>query len=122
VEKIVDVRGKRLALGTRESSFSYLIPLAMLYDVGMQANDFATVDYLHQEERIALSVCRHMMSGQYSRLPASMRRRPAHHQRSDPVPQLFSLPSSRCRMTTGERAEKPSFPEGHWRARLDRQD
>ncbi|HEX8947858.1 MAG TPA: PhnD/SsuA/transferrin family substrate-binding protein, partial [Dissulfurispiraceae bacterium] len=56
IRKIVDVRGKRLALGSRQSSFSYLIPLAMLNDVGIGAGDLASVDYLEQEDRVALSV------------------------------------------------------------------
>ncbi len=56
VEKLVDTRGKRLALGNRHSSFSYLIPLAMLNDVGVGIKDFSSVDYLQQEDRVALSV------------------------------------------------------------------
>ncbi len=56
VKKLVDTRGKRLALGNRHSSFSYLIPLAMLNDVGVGIKDFTSVDYLQQEDRVALSV------------------------------------------------------------------
>ncbi len=56
IEKVVDVRGKRLALGSPHSSFSHLIPLAMLHDVGINSGDFSVVDYLLQEDRIALSV------------------------------------------------------------------
>ncbi|MEW6115720.1 MAG: phosphate/phosphite/phosphonate ABC transporter substrate-binding protein [Nitrospirota bacterium] len=56
IEKIVDVREKRLAFGSRQSSFSYLIPLAMLNDVGIGIEDLASVDYLEQEDRVALSV------------------------------------------------------------------
>jgi phosphonate transport system substrate-binding protein len=56
VRKAADVRGKRLALGNQQSSFSYLIPLAMLHDVGIGIPDFASVDYLEQEDRVALSV------------------------------------------------------------------
>jgi phosphate/phosphite/phosphonate ABC transporter binding protein len=56
IEKIVDIKGKRLALGSRQSSFSYLVPLAMLYDVGIGMKDFSFVDYLQQEDRVALSV------------------------------------------------------------------
>ncbi len=56
VHKLVDARGKRLALGNRHSSFSYLIPLAMLNDVGVGLKDFTSVDYLQQEDRVALSV------------------------------------------------------------------
>jgi phosphonate transport system substrate-binding protein len=56
IEKVADLRGKRLALGSRQSSFSYLIPLAMLNDVSLRAKDFAGVDYLEQEDRVALSV------------------------------------------------------------------
>jgi phosphonate transport system substrate-binding protein len=52
----VDVKGKRLALGSRQSSFSYLIPLAMLHDVGIGMKDFSSVDYLQQEDSVALSV------------------------------------------------------------------
>lgn len=56
IERIIDVKGKRLALGNKQSSFSYLIPLAMLNDVGLNEKDFSTLDYLEQEDRIALSV------------------------------------------------------------------
>lgn len=97
IEKIVDVRGKRLALGTQQSSFSYLIPLAMLYDVGMQAKDFRSVDYLHQEDRIALSVLlgEHDVGG----MSEAVARKYAPDglriiKRSDPVPQLFLCVSS----------------------------
>jgi phosphonate transport system substrate-binding protein len=56
IHKVADVRGKRLALGSQRSSFSYLIPLAMLHDVGIEIRDFSSVDYLQQEDRVALSV------------------------------------------------------------------
>ncbi len=56
IEKVVDVKGKRLALGSVRSSFSNLIPRAMLHDVGINMSDFASVDHLQQEDRIALSV------------------------------------------------------------------
>ncbi|MBZ0155502.1 MAG: phosphate/phosphite/phosphonate ABC transporter substrate-binding protein [Alphaproteobacteria bacterium] len=56
IEKVLDVRGKRLALGTEQSSFSYLIPLAMLHDVGVRISDLSSSDYLQQEDRVALSV------------------------------------------------------------------
>lgn len=56
IRKVAEVRGKRLALGNRQSSFSYLIPLAMLNDVGIGIADFDLVDYLDQEDRVALSV------------------------------------------------------------------
>ncbi|HTG01208.1 MAG TPA: phosphate/phosphite/phosphonate ABC transporter substrate-binding protein [Nitrospirota bacterium] len=56
IRKAADVRGKRLALGNQQSSFSYLIPLAMLHDVGIGIPDFESVDYLEQEDRVALSV------------------------------------------------------------------
>ncbi len=56
IEKAADVKGKRLALGAKQSSFSYLIPLAMLNDVGIRTKDFNSVDFLQQEDRVALSV------------------------------------------------------------------
>lgn len=56
IDKVADVKGKRLALGSKQSSFSYLIPLSMLNDVGLRVNDFADVDFLEQEDRVALSV------------------------------------------------------------------
>lgn len=56
IASVADVKGKRLALGSKQSSFSYLIPLAMLNDVNLKANDFAGVDFLEQEDRVALSV------------------------------------------------------------------
>ena len=54
--RLIDVKGKRLALGNRQSSFSYLIPLSMLNDVGISLKDFSSVEYLNQEDRVALSV------------------------------------------------------------------
>lgn len=56
IDKAADVKGKRLALGSKQSSFSYLIPLSMLNDVGLRINDFTTVDFLEREDRVALSV------------------------------------------------------------------
>lgn len=56
IERIADMRGKKVALGSRQSSFSYLMPLAMLQDVGVNIRDFNAVQYLQQEDRVALSV------------------------------------------------------------------
>jgi phosphonate transport system substrate-binding protein len=56
IERVIDAGGKRLALGTRQSAFSYLMPLAMLDDLGIKARDFASLDLLQQEDRVALSV------------------------------------------------------------------
>jgi phosphate/phosphite/phosphonate ABC transporter binding protein len=56
VQKVADLKGKRLALGTQQSTFSYLVPLAMLHDVGLGVKDFASLDFLQQEDRVALSV------------------------------------------------------------------
>jgi phosphonate transport system substrate-binding protein len=56
IERVVDAGGKRLALGTRQSAFSYVMPLAMLDDLGIKARDFASVDLLQQEDRVALSI------------------------------------------------------------------
>ena len=56
IEKVADVKGRRLALGNKQSSFSYLIPLAMLNDVSLKVKDFSDVDFLQQEDRVALSV------------------------------------------------------------------
>ena len=56
ITRIVDAGGKRLALGTRESAFSYVMPLAMFEDLGIKPKDFKSVDLLQQEERVALSV------------------------------------------------------------------
>lgn len=56
IEKIFDSLGKRLALGEEKSSFSYLIPLSMLKDVDISVKDFKSLDMLHNEDRIALSI------------------------------------------------------------------
>jgi phosphate/phosphite/phosphonate ABC transporter binding protein len=65
IAKIADARGKRLALGSVQSSSSYLIPAVMFKEVGVGLRDFAAVDYLEQEDRIALSVLtrRHELGG-----------------------------------------------------------
>ena len=97
IEKIVDVRGKRLALGTQQSSFSYLIPLAMLLDVGINVKDFSSVDYLQQEDRIALSVL--VGAHDVGAMSEAVARKYAADglkiiKRSDTVPQLFLCASS----------------------------
>ncbi|MDN5379387.1 PhnD/SsuA/transferrin family substrate-binding protein [Thermodesulfobacterium sp.] len=56
IERIFDAVNKRLALGDKNSSFSYLIPLSMLKDLELSLKDFSKVDFLGQEKRIALSV------------------------------------------------------------------
>jgi phosphate/phosphite/phosphonate ABC transporter binding protein len=56
INKIVEGRGKRLALGSAASSPSSLIPAVMFQEVGIDLSQFAAVDYLEQEDRIALSV------------------------------------------------------------------
>ncbi|MBA4371414.1 MAG: phosphate/phosphite/phosphonate ABC transporter substrate-binding protein [Thermodesulfovibrio sp.] len=56
IERVVDAKGKRLALGSPQSSFSYLMPMAILNDVGLKIRDFSAVRYLQQEDRVALSV------------------------------------------------------------------
>ena len=56
IKKIVDVKGRKLALGNISSSSSYLIPAVMLKEVGISMQDFTDVDYLEHEDRIALSV------------------------------------------------------------------
>lgn len=56
IERAADLKGKRIALGNPQSSFSYLIPLALLQDVGLNVRDFSSVDFLQQEDRVVLSV------------------------------------------------------------------
>jgi phosphate/phosphite/phosphonate ABC transporter binding protein len=65
IGKIVDGRGKRLALGTPSSTSSSLIPAVMFNEVGITLRDFSSVDYLEQEDRVALSVLtkRHDLGG-----------------------------------------------------------
>ncbi len=56
IDKVADLKGKRLALGNTRSSFSYLVPLSMIRDVNLSLNDFVRVDFLEKEDRVALSV------------------------------------------------------------------
>ena len=65
IRKIIEAKGKRLALGNIHSSSSHLIPAVMFKEVGITFKDFASVDYLEQEDRIALSVLtrRHDLGG-----------------------------------------------------------
>ncbi len=59
--KIIEVKGRKLALGNKSSSSSYLIPAVMLKEVGISLKDFSSVDFLEEEDRIALSV----LTGRY---------------------------------------------------------
>jgi phosphonate transport system substrate-binding protein len=54
--RIIDLKGKKIALGNIWSSSSSLIPLVMFKELGIGIKDFASVDYLEHEDRIALSV------------------------------------------------------------------
>ena len=54
--KIIEVKGRRLALGNIWSSSSYLIPAVMFKELGISLKEFRAVDYLEHEDRIALSV------------------------------------------------------------------
>ncbi len=56
INKIIEAKGRRFALGNMSSSSSYLVPAVMFKEVGIGLNDFSLVDYLEQEDRIALSV------------------------------------------------------------------
>ncbi len=56
INRIIEGKGKNLALGNISSSSSYLIPAVMFKEVGIELNDFRAVDFLEQEDRIALSV------------------------------------------------------------------
>ena len=65
IHKIIEAKGKRLALGNIRSSSSSLIPAVMFKEVGITLRDFSAVDYLEHEDRIALSVLakRHDLGG-----------------------------------------------------------
>ena len=56
INKIVETKGGRLALGNKSSSSSYLIPAVMFKEVGILLENFKSVDFLEHEDRIALSV------------------------------------------------------------------
>ncbi|RJQ49461.1 MAG: phosphate/phosphite/phosphonate ABC transporter substrate-binding protein [Nitrospiraceae bacterium] len=56
VSRIIDAKGKRVALGNIWSSSSSLIPSVMFKEVGINLKDFTIVDFLEHEDRIALSV------------------------------------------------------------------
>ena len=56
LEKIVQLRGKSLALGKRHSTSSSLMPLAMFNEIGLGLKDFSRVEYLQKEDQVALSV------------------------------------------------------------------
>ncbi len=56
IDRIFDAINKKSALGDERSSFSYLIPLSMLKDVGLSLKDFKEVATIKNEDRIALFV------------------------------------------------------------------
>lgn len=72
INKIVEVKGKRLAMGNISSSSSHLIPAVMFKEVGIGLQDFGAVDYLEHEDRIALSVLskKHDVGGLSERVAA----------------------------------------------------
>lgn len=56
LEVFADIAGNSLALGNVHSSYSYLMPLAMLQEIGLKLSDFSSVGFLQKEDRVALSV------------------------------------------------------------------
>jgi phosphate/phosphite/phosphonate ABC transporter binding protein len=70
IHKIIEAKNKRIAFGNNSSSSSYLIPAVMFKEVGIGLSSFATVDFLEQEDRIALSVLakRHDIGGMSERV------------------------------------------------------
>ena len=70
INKIVEAKGRRLALGNSRSSSSSLIPTVLFKEVGIELKDFSAVEYLEQEDRIALSVLakRHDLGGMSERV------------------------------------------------------
>ncbi|MEE9524116.1 MAG: phosphate/phosphite/phosphonate ABC transporter substrate-binding protein [Thermodesulfovibrionales bacterium] len=65
ISKIIEAKGEKLALGNKSSTSSYLIPAVMFKEVGIGIDDFEAVDFLEEEDRIALSVLtgRHKVGG-----------------------------------------------------------
>lgn len=70
INKIIEAKGRRLALGNSRSSSSSLIPAVLFKEVGIALKDFSAVNYLEQEDRIALSVLakRHDLGGMSERV------------------------------------------------------
>ena len=70
IRKIIEAKEKRVAFGNNSSSSSYLIPAVMFKEVGISLSAFSAVDYLEQEDRIALSVLakRHDIGGMSERV------------------------------------------------------
>jgi phosphate/phosphite/phosphonate ABC transporter binding protein len=70
IHKIIEAKNKRIAFGNNSSSSSYLIPAVMFKEVGISLSSFSTVDFLEQEDRIALSVLakRHDIGGMSERV------------------------------------------------------
>ena len=56
LDVFADIEGTRIAFGNVHSSYSYLMPKAMLQDIGLQLSDFTSVGFLQKEDRVALSV------------------------------------------------------------------
>lgn len=98
INKIVEAKGRRLALGNSRSSSSSLIPAVLFKEVGISLKDFSAVDYLEQEDRIALSVLakRHDLGGMSERvalkyLDAGLK----IIKESEPIPQ-YTLCACKC--------------------------
>jgi phosphonate transport system substrate-binding protein len=70
IDRIAEGKGMRLALGNTSSSSSYLIPAVMFKEVGLVLDDFASVGFLENEDRIALSVLtrKHDLGGMSERI------------------------------------------------------
>ncbi len=70
IHKIVEAKSGRLALGNNSSTSSYLVPAVMFKEVGLGLAAFSAVDYLEQEDRIALSILakRHDIGGMSERV------------------------------------------------------
>lgn len=109
ITKIIEARGRRLALGNISSSSSYLIPVVMFKEVGIGLGDFSSVDYLEQEDRIALSVLakRHDVGGLSERVARKYVRDGLKIiNTSEPIPQYVVCASAKLAPALRERLRK----------------
>jgi phosphonate transport system substrate-binding protein len=56
VKSITDLRGKRFAFGDPDSTMSYIVPLTVMYDEGINLKDLANHTFLNGHSNVALGV------------------------------------------------------------------
>jgi phosphonate transport system substrate-binding protein len=56
IKNLQDLKGRHFAFGSASSTMSYLVPRQMLFEAGIDVNDFASYHFYNSHDNVALAV------------------------------------------------------------------